>query len=119
MAFQGQQPLVDGGRPAGADLFESQFRFVKLNSDGEVIAVADANDDPYGVLQNAPREGEAALVCLVGITKLVSSATLAPAATVGTSANGRAASGGTLGFVIDGGAADEVITAAVSTLCTA
>lgn len=46
-----------------------QYCFVKLNSSGEVIAVAADTDRPVGILQNAPLAGETAEVMLRGVSK--------------------------------------------------
>lgn len=90
MAFE-NPVLIDGTRKAGASLASSQFKFVKLNTSGEVIVCAAVTDVPYGVLQNAPASGEVAEVCVIGITKVQGDADLAKADLIGTSADGQAA----------------------------
>jgi hypothetical protein len=75
---------------AGADLSAKQYTFVKLNSDGAVIAAAAATDLPIGVLQNAPTSGQEAEVLVVGGTKIVAGAAIAEGAQVGTSSAGKA-----------------------------
>lgn len=91
MAFEGQIGVKDGTRKAGADLSSSQYKFVKLNASGEVIACAAATDKPYGVLQNTPISGATADVLIVGITKVQADAALAtPGTLIGTSADGQA-----------------------------
>ena len=91
MSFGQSKPLVDGTRLAGANLFDKQFHIVKLDSDGDVVLCAAVDDKPYGVLQNAPRQGEEAAVLLVGVTPVVAGAEIAAiGATIGTSDTGRA-----------------------------
>lgn len=90
MAFEAQQPLVDGTRKAGADLRTKQYYFVKLDSSGDAVVCAAATDVPYGVLQNTPNTGEAADICIIGITKVSADAALAINDIIGTSGDGQA-----------------------------
>lgn len=77
---------------AGADLSSNQYFFVKLNSSGQVVAIAANTDIPFGILQNKPSaSGQSASVMLYGVSKCVASADLTPANVIGPSANGRAA----------------------------
>ena len=84
--------LVDGTRKAGADLSAAtnQYKFVKLDSSGDVILCAAATDIPYGVLQDKPKSGDTATVMLVGISKVQGDADLAKGDLIGTSADGQA-----------------------------
>lgn len=77
--------------PAGGDLSSSQFKFVKLNSSGQVVDIAAATDIPVGVLQNKPASGGAAEVMVIGISKVQGDADLAKGAQIGTSSDGQAA----------------------------
>jgi hypothetical protein len=74
---------------AGADLSGQQFHFVKMNNTGQVI-LATASGDAIGVLQNKPKLGGAATVCIIGVTKVVADANLLTNAEVGVSADGQA-----------------------------
>lgn len=89
MAYQ--IPVFSHTFAAGEDLSSAQFKFVKLNAAGQVIACTAATDVPVGVLQNNPASGGAAEVMLVGITKVQGDANLARGNQVGTSADGQAA----------------------------
>lgn len=60
---------------AGADLSTAQYKFVKLNSSGQVILVSAATDRPVGVLQNSPASGGQAAVTIVGGTKVLAGGT--------------------------------------------
>jgi len=65
---------------AAEDLSDYQFHFVALNSSGNA-RLLDAEDEvAIGILQNAPESGEAAVVMILGKSKLVANAAL----TVGT-----------------------------------
>jgi len=119
MAWEKEQPIVDGTRVAKGDLTELRFRFVALDSDGTVVPVGAATDRPYGVLQNAPRDGEEAAVCLIGITKLWAGAALEATDLVQTDGDGNGTSTGAndaFGVTIDGAGAGEVATVAVNVL---
>lgn len=87
MAFE-QPGFKDGTRPAGADLSANQYKFVKLNSSGQVILCAAVTDQPYGILQNKPVSGQAAEVMLMGISKLVCAANNVIGDKIGTDAAG-------------------------------
>jgi hypothetical protein len=73
MAFE-LPGFVDGTRPAGADLSSHQYKFVKLNSSGQVVICAAATDKPYGILQNKPTSGQAAEVMKNGLSKMIMAA---------------------------------------------
>ena len=75
--------------PAGADLTAAQFRFVKIAA-GK-IQLCGAGEHPAGVLQNAPKLGEAAIVGFSGISKvMLGSVAVAVDADVASLANGLA-----------------------------
>lgn len=79
-------------RPAGADLSAQQFRFVKLDSSGNVVAIAAVTDRSIGVLQNKPTSGQAAEIAIDGVVKVKSgiAGAIAPAAVIKTDASGKA-----------------------------
>lgn len=56
--------------PAACDLTDSQYRFVKANSDG-TVSLAGPGDPVLGVLQNAPRAGNPATIQGAGVTKVL------------------------------------------------
>jgi hypothetical protein len=90
MSAFGPQPIVVTF-PAGADLSANQYQAVKLNSSGQVVAVAAITDIPIGVLQNQPNAaGKAAEVVVFGGTKMVASAAITLPALVGVDTAGKA-----------------------------
>lgn len=93
MAYEINNYSVRATFVAGADLSAAQYKFVKLNSSGQVVLAAAATDVPIGVLQNNPVSGAEASVTIVGGTKIVASAaaTLGTALNFGTSSTGKAA----------------------------
>ena len=122
MAYEINNYSVKATFVAGADLSTKQYTFVKLNSSGQVIAVAADTDSPIGVLQNAPIAGAEASVTIVGGTKLVASAsaTLGTVLAIGTTAAGKGVNRAvtdttkyTLGVYIQAPGADGDIVAAI------
>ena len=89
MAFE--QPGFSSTLVAGADLSAKQFYFVKLDSNGAVVACAAVTDKPIGILQNNPGSGGEALVMHDGISKLSSDGTTAIDDLLGPSADGQGA----------------------------
>jgi hypothetical protein len=64
---------------AGADLSAKQFHFVEVDpATGKVTAVDNATDRPIGVLQNTPKDGEAADVLIAGGSKVAAGGTASP-----------------------------------------
>ena len=77
---------------AGADLSTKMYHFVKLDSNGRVIAIAADTDRPVGILQNKPNAlGIVAEVMVDGVSRLIGGSNLAKGAALGTTAAGRAA----------------------------
>lgn len=80
--------------PQGGDLTSNQFKFVKLNSSGQVVVIAANTDKPIGIQQDVPNgsaTGEAVTVMLYGVSKVQGDADLARGNQIGTSADGQAA----------------------------
>jgi uncharacterized protein DUF2190 len=90
MSFQGHG--TDISRTAGADLSAKQFHWVKESAGG--LVSCGAGDDPLGVLQNNPGNGEAATVRVMGVSKLVADAAVAQGARVASSADGQGVTAG-------------------------
>ena len=53
---------------AASDLSAKQYYFVAVDSDGKAALTGD-DGNPIGVLQNTPEAGEAATICVGGVTK--------------------------------------------------
>jgi hypothetical protein len=70
-------PILDLSYPADEDLSEDQYHFVVLTSTGTVRRPNNGTEFSLGILQNAPAEGEAAVVRIMGISKLVANDALA------------------------------------------
>ena len=89
MAFNGEQCRL-GNLVAGEDLSGQQHRFVKLDSDGDVVAVDASTDLPIGVLGSKPQSGQSAAFVLSGVTKVVAAEAIEPGDVIGTADDGRA-----------------------------
>lgn len=76
---------------ASADLSSYQYYFVEITADNTVGVVNALTDKPAGVLQNKPAAaGRAAVVRVLGVSKVSSDAALTYGATIGPSADGQA-----------------------------
>lgn len=101
-------------RPAASDQSANQYRFVELNSSGQVSACNAAGELAIGILQNKPSAlGQAAEVAIVGsVSKCVLGATVAAGAKVTTDNAGRAVTAVSTnhvhGICIKGGAINEI-----------
>jgi hypothetical protein len=62
--------ILDVAFPAGEDLSNDQYRFVVLTSAGAARRPDSETEVCIGILQNAPASGEAAVVRVLGISKL-------------------------------------------------
>ena len=75
---------------AGEDLSAKQFKFVTLESDGQVDVADSAGENCIGILLNAPAAGAAATVAISGKVMVESGGTIAAGAAVATDASGDA-----------------------------
>lgn len=71
-----ENKILDITFEAAEDLSNDQYKFVVLAS-GKVRRPDSASEIAIGILQNAPASGEAAVVRLMGISKLVANALIA------------------------------------------
>ncbi len=75
---------------AGESLAAAQFKFVTLESDGQVDLADSAGENCIGVLLNNPAAGAAATVALSGKVMVTAGGTIAAGAAVATDASGDA-----------------------------
>ena len=75
---------------AGEDLSSAQFKFVTLESDGQVDLADSAGENAIGVLLNQPTAGKAATVAVSGKVMVTSGGTIAAGAQIQTDASGDA-----------------------------
>lgn len=102
--------------PAGADLTGHLYKNVKLNSSGQIVLCSVDGENSVGVLQNEPNAaGRPALVAINGITKVKCAGAITAGAGFKTDNAGLAAATGstktTLGYVLETGAANRVVSA--------
>lgn len=122
MAYEISNYSVKISLVAGGDLSSSQYKFVKLDSSGQAVAVAAATDRPIGVLQNNPTSGGVAEVLVAGGTKIKLGGNVAEGDIVSPDSDGDAVAivAGTdttkyiCGTALTQGASGEIITAVVS-----
>ena len=74
---------------ASADLSGNQFYFVTVNSSSQ-LAVAGANVECLGVLQDKPKSGVAGQVRCFGVTKVLANGNFNPGDKVASDASGKA-----------------------------
>jgi hypothetical protein len=67
MAFEQSKTIIT--LEAAADLSAKQYYFVAVDTNGKAALTGD-DGNPIGVLQNTPAAGEAASICIYGVTKL-------------------------------------------------
>lgn len=86
-----EQGVVDISLPTIVDLSAKQYRFVKRNATTGNIEAAGANEQPLGVLQNAPNGATrttTAHVRLLGVSKLKVAGTVTPGSWINSDTNG-------------------------------
>ena len=99
MAYETEGLTLPGFVANSTGLATSQFLAVKLASTaGQCVLNATSvfAGNLVGILQNAPAGGEAALIQVSGVTKMIAAtSTIAPGDPVGLNSTGRATDGGT------------------------
>jgi len=98
---------------AGEDLSSSQFKFVTLESDGQVDLADAAGENCFGVLENDPAAGAEATVVVSGQTRITCGGTVAAGAELQTDASGdaitAAAGDVVMGYALEAGVDGQVI----------
>ena len=98
---------------AGEDLSSSQFKFVTLESDGQVDLADAAGEKCFGVLENDPAAGAEATVVVSGQTRITCGGTVAAGAQLQTDASGdaitAAAGDVVMGYAMEAGVDGQVI----------
>jgi hypothetical protein len=85
--------VLDLSWPAAEDLSDDKYHFVVLTSTGTIRRPDTAAEVAVGVLQNAPESGEAAVVRVIGVSKIVANDALAIGKFVGPEYVGAADAG--------------------------
>lgn len=120
MAYE--EALTAISRPAGEDLSDwanLRFTAVKLNASGNVVKTTAITDTPVGILQNDPKNGEAARVAIAGVSKARLAGTVAPNDQVGINAAGRLVVAVTtnrvIGIALTGGVTGDIVSVQINT----
>jgi hypothetical protein len=123
MAYEFSNSAIKASFVAGGDLSSAQYKFVKLDSDGEVVVAAATTDRPVGVLQNAPSSGQIAEVTIAGGSKVVAGGNASVGNPVFTSASATAVTATVgsaastfyvLGTFLEDAAAGQIVSAVVN-----
>jgi len=93
---------------AGEDLSSSQFKFVTLESDGQVDLADSAGERALGVLLNKPTSGKAATVAMTGKVMVEAGASVTAGDQLQTDANGDAITAAS-GDVVMGYALEDAV----------
>jgi hypothetical protein len=98
---------------AGEALTSHQFKFVTLESDGQVDAADSAGENCIGVLLNDPASGGEATVVVSGKTVVEAGGSITAGGAIATAADGQAAAATTgnivMGYALEDGAAGQRI----------
>ena len=98
---------------AGESLAAAQFKFVTLESDGQVDLADSAGENCVGVCINDPAAGEAATVVMSGKVMVTAGDTIAAGAAVATDGSGDAVTATTgnivMGYATEAGVDGQVI----------
>ena len=98
---------------AGEDLSSSQFKFVTLESDGQIDLADSAGENCIGVVINDPASGGEATVVVSGKTVVTAGGTITAGASVATDASGDAVTASTgnivMGYALEAGVDGQVI----------
>lgn len=82
--------------PQGGDLTANQFLGVKLNSSGQVVAIAAATDIPFGIQQDVPYSsaiGQSVTIRMFGVSKTVGNGSVTTGNQIEFDSTGKAAPG--------------------------
>src|SRR5260370_42351032 len=82
-----EQPGFMESVVAGADLSTAQFKYVKLNTSGQIVLALEA-DIAYGILQDKPKQNSAGNVMRMGVSKVITAAGTTKADRGGSDDNG-------------------------------
>ena len=98
---------------AGENLATSQFKFVTLESDGQVDLADAAGENCIGVVLNDPAAGGEATIVVSGKTVVQAGGTIAAGANIATAADGQAVTASTgnviMGYALEAGVDGQTI----------
>lgn len=88
MAVEERLELVSATTGADLSAASAQYKVVKLDTNGNVVAVSAITDIPFGILYDTAGTGKTVPVAVDGIVKCIAGATIAAGAVVATKADG-------------------------------
>jgi hypothetical protein len=122
MAYEGNLQCIPGVVAAG-DLSSHQFKFMKIDTNGEVALNTTAGAFVAGVLQNKPTaQGAAASVAYDGVSKVVAGSNVTKGDPVRSDVDGKAVKNNgavapgyfTRGIALETGVQDDLISVQLS-----
>ena len=84
-----EEILQSVSRDAGQDLSALQYRFVKLNGNGQAI-IAVAAEDAIGVTQEKDTQGHSTTIGVYGVSRVIAGGAVGAGAKVEVGADGKA-----------------------------
>lgn len=69
-----QEALATGHLVAASDLDAAQYKFVKLDGNGQVVVCTATTDNTIGVLVNKPKAGQPCAIQAIAVTTVVAGA---------------------------------------------
>jgi hypothetical protein len=119
MAFEERLELISASTGADLSAAANQYKVVKFDANGAVVAVAAITDIPAGVLYDTAASGRVVPIAVGGIAKVKAGATIAAGAPVATKADGTLQTAATTQYVLGtarlGGVAGDIIPVNIST----
>lgn len=90
MAFEERLETISARSGSDLSAASNQYKIVKLNSSGDAVLCTAVTDKPVGILQNKPKQNQAATIAVGGISKCQASAAVTAGNLVGTSTGAQA-----------------------------
>lgn len=119
MATEERVELVTAITAADLSATSNLFKAVKLDTNGNIVAIAAITDLPFGILQDTAVSGRAVPVAVGGIVKCKAGAAIAAGAPVAVKADGTLQTAATTQYVLGtaryAAASGDVVSVQVST----
>lgn len=100
MAWEERVELVSASTGADLSAATAQHKAVKLDTNGNVVAIAAITDIPFGILYDTAASGRVVPVAVRGIVKAIAGANIAAGAPVAVKADGTLQTAATTQYVL-------------------
>lgn len=119
MAWEERVELVSASTGADLSATSNQYKAVKFDANGNVVAIAAITDIPAGILYDTAASGRVVPIAIGGLCKAVAGATIAAGAPVAVKADGTLQTAVTTQYVLGtarvAAVAGDVFTVNIST----